>query len=94
MSVRTIQALELVFAICAAVGFAIYGRSYWAAWFCIFLFFILYAWRCLKIGIYYTAYSEYGFKFTRKTSPVHFYCGVDAQLILALVSLIMFLCSL
>ena len=95
MSVRAIQALELVFAICAVFGFAIYGWSYWAAWFCCFLFFILYAWRCLKIGVVYTGYSTkwYGFTFNRETSPELFYCGVGVQLILALASLIMFLCS-
>jgi hypothetical protein len=96
MSLRTIQILEGVFAVCMVVGLSVHSVPHWAGWFSGFLFLGLDTWRCMKVGEISTGpdYKWYGFKFNRDDSPELFYCVAAFKVFLTLMFLLIFLCSL
>jgi hypothetical protein len=96
MSLKTIQVLECVFAVLGAIGLSVDSVPRWGAWLCGFLFLGLDTWRCLRVGEISTgpSWKWYGFTFSRDESPEIFAGVVVFQVLLTLVFLFIFLCSL
>jgi hypothetical protein len=96
MSLKTIQVLECVFAILAAIGLSVDSIPRSAGWFCGFIFLSLDTWRCLRVGKISTGsnYKWYGFTFNRDDSPEIFTIIAVLQILLTLVFFFKFACSL
>jgi hypothetical protein len=96
MSLKMIQVLECVFAICAILGLVVDSVPSWERWLCWFLFVGLDTWRCLKVGEISTGpdWKWYGFTFDRDESPEIFTVLVVLQMLVTLVLFFIFLSSL
>ena len=96
MSLRMVQVLECVFAICTAIGLSVKSVPHWAGWLSCFLFLALDTWRCIRVGEISSGsdYKWYGFTFSRDDSPMLFTCVLVLQVLLTLVCFFIFLCSI
>ena len=96
MSLRLIQILEGVFAIAALIGLAWDEVPRWTGWLSCFLCVALDTWRCLRVGKISTGpdYRWYGFTFDRDDSPEFFAGILFLQVLVAMLLLFIFLCSL